>query len=303
VNSATDHEDAASPEPGTDAPWLARPDWAAGHVLPKGGSWWAIVIIAIVWNAACLGAGYFAFPHLRERIAAGEYLFLLLLILPLLGLGLLINAVRSVVNARRLGRMWFELKTVPAPLGQFLGGVIHSDREMNLKDGVRLTLTCRKETLSKVRNSKGQTTTQITVTPEWSETQGLDRELLEEDRTRTVLPVYFRIPRDAPATKPRVGAQGYRWQLEVAFEKAVRANLQSAVTFEVPVFETAASHEPFSGPAAAADPVAEFKSGKPLVETPEAQGVRITASRRGGTMFTFQAPDVAAVLAAASRSW
>ncbi|MBA2431507.1 MAG: hypothetical protein H0V56_05255 [Chthoniobacterales bacterium] len=290
MSSATDDDDEQRAR--ADEPWLARPDWAAGHILPKGGSWWAIVIIASVWNAACLVVGFLAFPHLRERIASGEYLFLLLLIFPLLGLGLLINAVRSVVNARRLGRMWLELKTVPASVGQFLGGVIHSDKEMNLKEGVRLTLTCLKETLSTGRNSKGQAITQLTDTPEWSETQVLDRELLEEDRTRTVLPVYFRIPRDAPATKPRVGEQGYHWQLEVAFEKAVRANLLSSVTFEVPVFETAASQQPFSGPAAAADPLAEFKSDQPLRETPEAQGVRIAPSRRGGTVFTFQAPDV-----------
>lgn len=257
---------------------------------PSSAGWWPIVIMAIVWNAVCLGIGFAAYDSLREQVASGEYLILLLLLFPLLGFGLAVNAIRSIIHARRLGRMWLELKTVPASVGQFLGGVLHSDREMNLKHGVRLTLTCFKETLTTSRSSKGRSGTQLQVAPEWSETQVLERELLEHDLTRTALPVYFKIPRDAPGTRPRVEAKGYRWQLEVTFDQAARANLMSAVCFDVPVFETAASREPFAGPVGD-DPVAEFKSNKPLVDTPEAEGVRIAPSRRGGTVFNFQAPD------------
>jgi hypothetical protein len=118
----------------------------------------------------------------------------------------------------------------------------------------------------------------------------LDRELLDHDRTRTALPVYFRLPRDVPGTQKRVGPVGYYWQLEVTFDKAARANLLSGVQFDVPVFKTAASDQPFAGPAGA-DPVGDFKSDKPLAETPEAQGLRTSVSRRGGTVFHFQAPD------------
>jgi hypothetical protein len=110
-------------ESAEEKPWLARADWAAGRVNPSGGSWSVIIVMAVAWNAICLGVGYISYPHVRERLAAGEYLFLLLLALPLLGLGLAINAVRSTIHGRRLGRMWLELKTVPASVGQFLGGV------------------------------------------------------------------------------------------------------------------------------------------------------------------------------------
>ena len=283
--------DPAEPAPeGTTYPWLSRADWAAGHVKPTGRSWPAIIIMALVWNAFCLGFGYLAYPNVRERVAAGEYLILLTLLFPLLGVGLLINAVRSTINGRRLGRMWFELKTVPASTGQYLGGVIHSDHELNMRDGVRLTLTCVKERLTVARGAKGQSSQQLTVAPEWSETQVLDRELLEHDRQRTALPVYFRLPRDVPGTQKRVGPVGHYWLLEVSFDKAKRAGLLSSVTFDVPVFKTAASDRPFEGPAGA-DPTAEFKSDRPLIETPAQQGVRVSASRRGGTVFTFQAPD------------
>jgi hypothetical protein len=283
--------DDASAASGDVQPWETRADWAAGRVKPTGGSWSVLIGIAIVWNAVCLGVGYVAYPHLRAQLAAGEYLILLVLLFPLVGLGLAINAVRSTIQGRRLGRMWLELKTVPASVGQFLGGVLHSDAEINMKDGVRLTLACYKEKLTVGRNSKGRPVNQLQVTPEWSETQVLDRELLEHDRTKTALPVYFRLPRDVPGTQKRVGPVGYYWQLEVTFDKAARANLLSAVRFDVPVFKTQASDRPFAGPADTADPVREFKSDKPLVETPEAQGVRVSASRRGGTVFDFQAPD------------
>ncbi|HEX8680271.1 MAG TPA: hypothetical protein VF683_09945, partial [Chthoniobacterales bacterium] len=277
-------------ESAEEKPWLARADWAAGRVNPSGGSWSVIIVMAVAWNAICLGVGYISYPHVRERLAAGEYLFLLLLALPLLGLGLAINAVRSTIHGRRLGRMWLELKTVPASVGQFLGGVLHSDAEMDMKQGVRLTLTCLKEKLTTGRTSKGRKTTQLQVTPEWSETQVLNRELLDHDRARTALPIYFRLPRDVPGTQKRVGPVGYYWQLEVTFDKAARENLISGVQFDVPVFKTAASEQPFAGPATG-DPAAGFKSDEPLVETPEAQGVRVGVSRRGGTVFNFQAPD------------
>ena len=159
-----------------------------------------------------------------------------------------------------------------------------------MKQRVRLTLTCFKEKLSTGRTAKGRPTTQLEVTPEWAETQVLDRELLDHDRTRTALPVYFRLPRDVPGTQKRVGPVGYHWHFDVTFDKAARANLLSGVTFDVPVFKTAASAEPFAGPATA-DPAADFKSDKPLTETPEAQGMRVSVSRRGGTVFDFQAPN------------
>ena len=297
MSSETNNDDANSGPTGVQ-PWEARADWAAGRVKPNGGSWRVIVVIAIVWDALCIGAGIVAWPHLREKIAAGEYLLLLVGIIPLLGLGLAINAVRSVINGRRLGRMWFELQTVPASVGQYLGGVIHSDRELNMKDGVRLTLTCYKEQLSvgfrDTRNRgryERERVNQLTVSPEWTETQVLDRELLEDDRNRTALPVYFRLPREVPGTQARVGPVGYRWALEVNFDTAARARLMSGVQFDVPVFRTAASNRPFAGPEGH-DPAAEFKSDKPIAETPSAEGMRVSASRRGGTVFTFQAPDV-----------
>ena len=88
------HETAAEP-------WLARPDWATGRVNPSGGSWTMIIVIALVWNALCVAIGYFVYPQLRAQFAAGEYLILLLLIFPLIGVGLAINAVRSVIHRRR----------------------------------------------------------------------------------------------------------------------------------------------------------------------------------------------------------
>jgi hypothetical protein len=262
------------------------------------------VAITIGWNLLCVIIGWIAYPQLRERIEAGEYAFLLLLLFPLIGLGLLISAIRSIWQTRQLGDLRLELRTVPASLGQYLGGVLHSDRSLDLRHGVRLTLTCYRETVtdqirgprlgeaerSHRRRRGAPRVTRYATEPMWQGTQVLDEQLLDAGSSRTALPVYFRLPRNAPGTESHSRGRGVYWQLDVNFEKAARAGLHSGVQFEVPVFYTAATEEPIAGPAGP-DPAAGFRSDAPTWNSPAMEGVSVSASPRGGTVFNFGPPQ------------
>ena len=98
-----------------DQPWLWRADWAAGeiHSSPKAKAIF-FVLLAIIWNFCTFSA----LASLRTNLSGWLMLF------QLVGIGLLLIAIRALLQWRLYGESTFQLKLMPATIGGALEGVI-----------------------------------------------------------------------------------------------------------------------------------------------------------------------------------
>ena len=73
---------------------------------------------------------------------AGQWVYLLLALFPLIGLGLLSWAILQTLRRMRFGKTSLQLQTLPAPLGRSLKGTIEVKLPYPLPHGINLALTC-----------------------------------------------------------------------------------------------------------------------------------------------------------------
>lgn len=252
------------------APWLWRGDWAAGRIEDSGrAAMWTAWVFATLWNLISLPSAWLA---VRAAIHEGERAALLALLFPLVGVGLLVWAARATLRYRRYGVSVLELRSVPAPVGRSIAGVVRTTSAIRPPDGFEVQLRCvRRVTRG---SGKNRSTSESVL---WEETR---RVAGTPSRTAqgmsTEIPVAFAIPPDAvpcDASNPR---DVVVWWLRVA---ASVPGVDYAASFEVPVFRTAASDLP----ADAHEPPVE-----PLVPAdyrqPPQSRIRVTTTRRGTEM-------------------
>ncbi len=142
-----------------DQPWLWRADWAAGeiHSSPKAKAIF-VVPLAIFWNFctfSALGSLRTNVDLDRGRMSAWLMLF------PLIGIGLLLTAIRALLQWRHYGESTFQLKLVPGTIGGALQGVIRCSHPMPPMRPVKLHLTC----INDVRGADNK----IAALPIWSD--------------------------------------------------------------------------------------------------------------------------------------
>lgn len=221
-----------------DQPWLQREDWAGKVIKSTAHSTLVLsVVFALFWNAVSLPI-VFAVPRELER---GNQLVLLALLFPVVGLGLLVWAVRSVIRWRRFGRATLTLATLPGVIGGPLRGTVGVGAKLRPANGFRLTLNCvRRHTTGTGKNRR---TSEIIL---WQDEQTITAAGLGRDAQGTALPVSFAIPYDADPTDDRDPDNRIVWRVVVA---ADIPGVDYLSTFEVPVFRTPDSAADFAGTA------------------------------------------------------
>jgi len=219
-----------------DQPWLWRPEWAGGRVEDRSGrevlfAWG----FAAFWNVISLPLAFVAVRD--ELLRKGNHVALLVLVFPLVGLGLLIWAVRATLRRRKFGVSVFRMAKIPGTIGRALRGVIITATRVRADDGFLLTLSCiNRVTTGSGRNRSTrerilwQAERQVTHTP--SVTAGA-----------TAIPVAFRLPVDARETDDSDSADEILWRLEV---EADVPGIDYRARFEVPVFRTEESDTPLT---------------------------------------------------------
>ncbi len=177
-----------------DQPWLWRPDWAAGRIEGSSRrSMFAVWGFALLWNA--ITAGVAPLIVIQEYVTKGNRLALLALILPAIGIGLLIWAIRLTLRFRKFGVSVFRMAQVPGVIGRKLQGVILTNTYVRPDDGFRLTLTCVNRVTTR---SGGESSTREQIL--WQE----ERQVTETGhvgRTATAIPISFRLPLDVRETE------------------------------------------------------------------------------------------------------
>lgn len=105
-----------------DAPWLLNDAWQTAEI--RSGSraaMWGAWAFAAFWNAISAVTPFIAY---REVVDNQNYLALVALVFPLVGLGLLTWAVRRTLEWRRFGPAPVMLDPFPGSIGGHVGGTI-----------------------------------------------------------------------------------------------------------------------------------------------------------------------------------
>lgn len=240
-----------------DQPWRQREDWAAGEVRSNARpTMFFSLIFATFWNLISLPL-LFLLPE--EILRKGNRLAALGLLFPLVGAGLLVWAVRSVIRVRKFGNPSLQLQTLPATVGQRLSGVVHTGKLLRPEQGFTLTLDgVNRRTTGSGRNRS--TSEQIVH----QESRPVRPEELGRDASGTTIPVRFAIPGDAPPTDDSDPDNRILWRLTVTAELP---GVDYASSFEVPVFRSAAS----SADPEPAEPRAESPRAAELLPQPGLQ--------------------------------
>jgi hypothetical protein len=260
-----------------DAPWLWRPDWAAGTIEDGNRTaarfaW----IFAGFWNLGSLPAGYFG---LRAALQQGNHAGLIALVFPVAGVGLLIWAARISVRLRRFGVSRLALETRPAAVGGSRAGTGAAPRARMPADGFRVALSCIRRVTTGSGDSRS-TREQVL----WQEEQRVAGRPSRTARGMTTeVPVRIPIPPDALACDDSNARNVVLWRLEVS---AQVPGVDYASTFEVPVFRTEESNRPRTE--------SEVAAARALVEQAErfepGPDCRILVTRnRRGTEIVFPA--------------
>ncbi|MFL5540114.1 MAG: hypothetical protein ACJ8J0_14075 [Longimicrobiaceae bacterium] len=216
---------AALEEATPDAPWLWRPEWAAGQLAyPTRVRLRLIWIFAAFWN---FFTDPIAFLLLREGRANPW-----MLLLPLVGVLLLVQAVRATLRFRRYGVSRLDLSTVPGVVGKSLEGVLRVPARLRPPDGFRAVLTC-----TLIRTSGDSSTRSIL----WQEERSIPGEAGGTAAApETRIPIAFDLPFDVRPYDTRHAPERVVWNLRVS---ARVPGVDYEAEFDVPVFRTAETEE------------------------------------------------------------
>ncbi|NQU20830.1 MAG: DUF3592 domain-containing protein [Candidatus Nealsonbacteria bacterium] len=254
-----------------DRPWLWKEEWATGQIRSSSKTtMWVALGFAAFWNLVSSPVLFFV-PE--EVIEKENYLALLGLLFPLVGLGLIVWAARAVLRWRKYGESVFEMAATPGLLGGSLAGVIRASKPLAPPDGFRQVLSCIEKTTS--GSGKNRSTTETT---RWQDERVIDRPLSGPGEP-TAVPVAFAVPYDMPASTIESERREITWRLEVS---AAVPGIDYHAAFDVPVFKTEQSRPDFkldddliANYAARRDPEQELRrTGILCMPAPAGQGDR-----------------------------
>jgi hypothetical protein len=203
-----------------DAPWMWREDWASGEVRTTARhDANRLMIIAIAWCLATFPI-LFIVPH--RALRGADYFAIPSLIFPLVGMVMLVWAMRLRRLFREYGESRFVMTPVPGLIGGTLTGAIHIDKPISPGQQVALELECIRRTTHGVWHS-------LTV---WDRTLWRSEQTSMSDSEGSI-PVAFMIAPDCRPTDDSNPKSRIVWRL------SARAG-QYRAEFEVPVFRIGA---------------------------------------------------------------
>ena len=209
-------------------PWLWRADWDQGRANSKTRtSMFAGWGCAILWNAISLPVAFLVVPEAARQRGTIAYLGL---IFPIVGVFLLISAIRRTMAFFVFGNTYFEMSFVPGVVGRELKGQIQARFPHSPDHGIHLRLSCVHRVTTGSGNS--QSTSETIV---WRDEADLTSGQLCPGPMGTTVPVAFRIPLDAQPTEKRNARDEFVWVLEALADVP---GLNYHDIFEVPVFRT-----------------------------------------------------------------
>jgi uncharacterized protein DUF3592 len=255
--------------------WLHKKEWAEGRIVHSSKSvMFGSSIFALVWN---LISTPIIFLIIHEAfIKEGNKAALFALIFPVVGICLIIWAMKSILQWKKYGDSIFEMDNVPGVIGGALGGYIFTKVNIRPDDGFHLTLSCIRQRVT--GSGKNRSASESIL---WQDVKIIAREALESDFTKSAIPVLFSIPFDAQETDESNQNDKIVWRLEV---KASVPGVDYSAKFEIPVFRTEESSPDFvPDESAISEFMAKSDSGKMFRNA----GIIYQELPSGGRIITF----------------
>jgi hypothetical protein len=267
-----------------DQPWLWRADWAAGeiHSSPRAKAI-LFVLLAVFWNFCTFAA----LASMRNNIDPNRAKIIgWLMLFPVVGIGLLFVAMRTLIQWRIYGESIFQLKLVPGTIGGALEGIIRCAHPLPPMRPVKLHLSC----INRVRGGDGK----INDVPIWSDQVDVTTDGAGD------IPVAIYIPSGCRPTATEPLDNRVTWKLIVS---SPAKSVPYRAVFEVPIFETSET----SARASDADELRAHREARVnAFEAPEKSRIRVALAGDGTTEVFFPAfrnPGVALSLLAFFILW
>lgn len=221
--AADAHRRAQSPA----EPWLWRDDWAAGRADSgqRAGAT-AIAVFAFLWNVISAPV-LFVVP---DEVVKGNTAALIGLLFPIVGVGLIIWAVRMAVRSRKYRGTSVELGVVPIVPGATFEGTLHARFANGAPENVSLTLSCIRRRVTGSGNNRN-----VSERVLWQDQRSIESWDIAVDFGEARVPFAFELPAAAPSTTPGSGNDRVLWRLDA---HAQTTGVDYAESFELPVYAT-----------------------------------------------------------------
>lgn len=208
-------------------PWLARPEWAHNQIRShKRLEVWVACGFATVWNLIALPMAIAGGP---KMLRTDNYPALgAMALFVVVGLGLLVWAVRATLDARRYGEVLLQLDPFPGSIGGHFGATM--PLKMPYQPGMHfdVTLTC---VLHYQTGSAGKSGSESRESVVW-QTEGVAQVAPHADGL--VLSFRFSVPSGMPQSH-EVDTEYHDWRVQM---ESADPTQPFARTFDVPVYAT-----------------------------------------------------------------
>jgi hypothetical protein len=227
-------QQAAIEESNPLSPWLWRADWAGRRAESQNKkseiTYW---VICVLCNLILLPIVVTQLPQLARALDPRAFL---LLGFGLIGLILLVTALRATIRHRRFGDTYFEFNSLPFSPGDRVGGRIQLKFETQAQHGIDLRLSCVRKVTTGSGNSR--TTREVVL---WQGEQNVPAGAVGPGPLGRAIPVDFALPAESLVTDHDNPDDQVLWLLHA---QADVPGVNYSDDFELPVFRTAASPAP-----------------------------------------------------------
>ena len=204
--------------------WQDIGDWKNGRVRSGAKS---LIWISLLFGVAFTGLSAPAVLAIPDELAKENYLILVVLLFPLVGISALALSVYSVMAWRKYGVTELILDPVPGSIGGDFGGRIETRIPYHADNTINITLNCQhRRTTGSGKNRSTKTTTK------WQR-EGL-AQTSRLSNGGTGIAFRFDIPENLPQSE-RASSNYHQWVLQLDCELP---GIDFNRSFTVPVFET-----------------------------------------------------------------
>jgi hypothetical protein len=258
-----------------DEPWKWRDDWLAGRIrrTEKNAApfFWGF---AVLWNLISTPLLFFLPEEITEKQNYGALVGLLF---PLVGIGLIVVAVRKTIQGRKYGDCVFLMDAVPGVLGGEVAGTIVVPRGLQAGESVSVCLSC----IQQIQRRSGKNTTTDEHVLWTAENASVHLSPAGEAMSVAAM-VRFRIPYDASPTAQINESTRVFWKLDASADVP---GVDFSAAFEIPVFKTGASSPRITEEELRSEAVRE---AAPTFTAAGQAAVTIAPSAGGGTEFVIR---------------
>lgn len=228
--SATDRSDPAL----SDTPWLQNEAWQTNTIRSNSrAAMWGAWGFAVFWNAISAFAPFIAY---REVVDNGNFIALIALVFPLVGIGLLAWAVMRTLEWRRFGPAPVVLDPFPGSIGGHVGGTI--DVNLPFAAGAKFEVTLTNIHTHYSGSGKNRSREE---TAKWQDTLVAHA---QPGARGTRLAFCFEVPEGLHESDSERDDDVYEWRLNLSAELP-GADIDRS--YEIPVFATRQASRHLSG--------------------------------------------------------